>query len=149
MIYLVRHGETTLNQAGRHQGHLDSHLTPNGIEQARAAGRFLRARLSNVHEICVETSPLGRARWTATILCQELGLQTGFPKVSPLLIEHNMGVWEGLTNAEVDALYPGAREEREANKWAYVIPRGVAIPSSISALDNGWPVSVMPLLQLP
>jgi len=124
VIYLVRHGETTWNQVGRQQGHLDSPLTPRGIEQARAAGRALRRALPDVHTVCIETSPLGRARQTATILCDELGLEESALVVAPLLIEANFGVWQGLTHAEIDAQYPRARQAREAHKWDYMIPGG-------------------------
>jgi 2,3-bisphosphoglycerate-dependent phosphoglycerate mutase len=124
MIYLVRHGETTWNRVGRQQGHLDSPLTPKGIEQARAAGRALRRALPDVHTVCIETSPLGRARQTASILCDELGLHESALVVAPLLIEANFGAWQGLTHAEIDAQYAGARQAREARKWHYVMPGG-------------------------
>ena len=74
MIYLVRHGETTWNRVGRQQGHDDSPLTETGIEQARAAGRVLQRAIPDIHSICIETSPLGRARQTALILSEILGL---------------------------------------------------------------------------
>jgi len=124
VIYLVRHGETTWNRVGRQQGHLDSPLTPKGIEQARAAGRVLRRALPDVHTVCIETSPLGRARQTAAILCAELGLDVSALMVSPLLIEANLGAWQGLTRAEIDAQYLSAWQAREANKWHYVVPGG-------------------------
>ncbi len=124
MIFLVRHGETSWNRVGRQQGHLDSPLTPKGIEQARAAGLALRRTLPDVDTVCIETSPLGRARQTATILCDELGLDESALVVAPLLIEANFGVWQGLTHAEIDAQYPGARQAREAHKWHYVVPGG-------------------------
>jgi broad specificity phosphatase PhoE len=68
LIYLVRHGETVWNQAGRQQGQLDSPLTPEGVAQARSAGRFLRQILPAVAGIVLETSSLGRARTTAEII---------------------------------------------------------------------------------
>jgi broad specificity phosphatase PhoE len=124
MIYLVRHGETVWNQEGRQQGHLDSPLTPKGIAQARAAGRILRRILPVGDPVCIETSPLGRARHTAEILCAELGLAVSALVVTPLLTEHHLGVWQGLTHAGIDVQYPGARQAREANKWHYVVPGG-------------------------
>jgi broad specificity phosphatase PhoE len=123
-IYLVRHGETTWNCVGRQQGHLDSPLTPKGIEQARAAGRTLRRVLPDLDTVSIETSPLGRARQTATLLCEELGLDESSLVIAPLLIEASFGAWQGLTHAEIDARYPGARQAREANKWHYVVPGG-------------------------
>ena len=35
-LIILRHGETTWNREGRFQGHLDSPLTPAGLEQAQA-----------------------------------------------------------------------------------------------------------------
>ena len=43
-LYLMRHGETLFNVEKRIQGWCDSPLTDHGREQARAAGRYLRAR---------------------------------------------------------------------------------------------------------
>jgi probable phosphoglycerate mutase len=124
LIYLVRHGETVWNQAGRQQGHLDSPLTPKGVEQAQAAGRFLRTILPEGHDIVLETSPLGRARTTAELVAAELALPVADIRSSPLLMEHALGAWEGLTYAEIDDRFPGTRQAREADKWRYVIDGG-------------------------
>ena len=124
MIYLVRHGETTWNEAGRQQGRLDSALTLKGIAQARAVGRTLRETLQGTRDVLIESSPLGRAFQTASLIAAELGIPSGEIRTSALLMEHKLGVWEGLTYAEIDQQYPAARQEREANKWSYVIESG-------------------------
>lgn len=124
MIYLVRHGETTWNRAGRQQGHDDSPLTDTGIEQARAAGRTLRREIAEIQSVCIETSPLGRARQTARIISEVLGIDPNAIIVTPLLVEHHLGSWQGLTPAEIDVRYPGAWQAREENKWDYVVPGG-------------------------
>jgi broad specificity phosphatase PhoE len=124
VIYLVRHGETTWNRVGRQQGHDDSPLTEAGIEQAQAAGRVLRHRIPDVESICIETSPLGRARQTALIISEAFGLNPNKLLVTPLLIEHHLGCWQGLTRAEIDVQYPGAWQAREKIKWDYVVPGG-------------------------
>jgi broad specificity phosphatase PhoE len=125
VIYLVRHGETTWNRVGRQQGHDDSPLTDLGIEQARAAGLLLRRAIPDIHNnISIETSPLGRARQTALIISEPLGLDPSAILVTPLLIEHHLGCWQGLTHEEIDARYPGAWQAREENKWNYVVPGG-------------------------
>jgi broad specificity phosphatase PhoE len=119
VIYLVRHGETTWNRIGRQQGHDDSPLTENGIEQARAAGKTLRREVPDIGSVCLETSPLGRARHTALIIADELGFASEKILVTRLLIEHHLGHWQGLTQAEIDARYPGAWQAREENKWDF------------------------------
>ena len=40
---LIRHGESTWNLENRFTGWADVDLTPTGIEQAKAAGRLLKA----------------------------------------------------------------------------------------------------------
>ena len=77
----------------------------------------------------------------------ELGI--GEPAtVEPLLVELHLGVWQGLTLAEVDARYPGSREDRANDEWNFRIPGGESY-SSMSvrarrwlALDRGVPIRV-------
>lgn len=40
-IYIVRHGETDENRAGIMQGHLDTELNANGVEQAQVTADAL------------------------------------------------------------------------------------------------------------
>jgi broad specificity phosphatase PhoE len=123
-IYIVRVCETAWEREGRHLGYRDSPISAKGIEQARTAGRVLRSLLGDRRSVSVETSPLGRAGHTAALLCAELGLAPGMMIVSPKLIDYNLGSWQGLTNAEIDARYPGPRLSREKDKWRYVVPGG-------------------------
>ena len=67
-IYLVRHGETEWNRAGRMQGHLDAPLTMRGEAQARAVGETLREL--GVGGFSMVASPLGRTRATAAIIAR-------------------------------------------------------------------------------
>jgi len=137
VFYLVRHGETMWNRTGRQQGHHDSPLTDTGIEQARAVGRVLRHAIPDIHAACIETSPLGRARQTSVILAEVIGLDLDAVVVTPLLVEHHLGGWEGLTRAEIDIQYPGARQEREARKWNYVVPGGESY-ALVAARARQW-----------
>jgi broad specificity phosphatase PhoE len=124
VIYLVRHGETTWNRVGRQQGHNDSPLTETGVDQARAAGRTLRREIADIASVCIETSPLGRARQTARIISEVLGFDPNAIIVTPLLIEHHLGSWQGLTHAEIESRYPDTWQAREESKWDYVVPGG-------------------------
>jgi 2,3-bisphosphoglycerate-dependent phosphoglycerate mutase len=58
-LVLIRHGESTWNLENRFTGWTDVDLTPTGIEQAKAAGRLLRAEGWDF-DVC-HTSVLKRA----------------------------------------------------------------------------------------
>ncbi len=66
-LYLMRHGQTILNKAGRTQGWCDGVLTKEGIEVAVNAG----LGLSDVRFKAVYSSDLGRAIKTAQIVIKE------------------------------------------------------------------------------
>ena len=65
-VIVVRHGETEWNAAARIQGHLDSELTAEGREQARA----IAARLARERVDALVSSDLGRAAETARTIAQ-------------------------------------------------------------------------------
>lgn len=66
-LYLMRHGETILNRAGRTQGWCDGVLTKEGIDGAVKAGKGLQ----NTKFKAVYSSDLGRAVKTAEIIIKE------------------------------------------------------------------------------
>jgi probable phosphoglycerate mutase len=99
MIYLVRHGQTEFNVAGRHHGWIDSPLTQLGRAQAKSAGQAL-AKLVGIESVMMFVSPLGRAIETAAIISRETGLSAP-ATVDFDLREIGMGSAEGLTEAEI------------------------------------------------
>jgi probable phosphoglycerate mutase len=92
-LLLVRHGETDWNAEGKLQGHTDRPLNDYGRRQARA----LADRLAEESIEAIYASDLSRARETAEILGEKLGLPVA---VDPDLREKNWGNWEGLTSEE-------------------------------------------------
>lgn len=123
-LFLLRHGETVWNREKRWQGRGDSPLTLRGIAQARACGEALQGLLRDRAGAELHASPLFRARQTAAIVAEILGLPRERQLSSPLLAECDFGAWEGLTPDDVRRRYPGAIEERSRSKWSYVLPRG-------------------------
>jgi probable phosphoglycerate mutase len=73
---------------------------------------------------CIVSSPLGRAMTTAAIIADHLDIDRESIVAEPLLAEHHMGHWQGLSNAQIDERFPGVRQERAENKWEHVIPGG-------------------------
>lgn len=96
-IYLARHGETVWNQTQRLQGHLDSPLTDVGEQQAKVLALSLQQY--GIEQII--SSPLGRAVETARVCCKTLNVPY---KTEPLLIERNLGVWQGQQVAQLKSL---------------------------------------------
>ncbi len=124
MIYLLRHGETVANREGRLQGRSDAPLTLNGVAQVRAIGALLREQVAEPSGFSVVSSPLGRARRSAAIVCQALGLDPRTVTCDPRLAEISFGAWDRLTVPEVEAAAPGAWARREADRWTFAAPGG-------------------------
>jgi broad specificity phosphatase PhoE len=102
-ILFARHGETDWNAERRVQGHTDRPLNETGREQARALADDLGA----VRVDAVYASDLARAHETAEIVAARLGLPLTTLRE---LREKHFGTWEGLTDEEVLARFPQARE---------------------------------------
>ena len=119
-IYLIRHGETEWNLQGRFQGRLDSVLTNTGVKQAEAIGRRL-AGLDISFDAFI-TSPLGRTRQTAAIIA---GLAR-LPAVQwdDRLAEVSLGSWDGLTDIDIDAQWPGLLDGSTQFDWFFRSPDG-------------------------
>ena len=101
-LFLVRHGETDWNAAGRWQGQTDVPLNARGREQAIEVAVRLRAE----GIASMASSDLLRARATAELMAAELGLVVNH--LDPALRERRFGCFEGLTREEVAARFPEA-----------------------------------------
>ena len=104
-IYMLRHGETDWNLAGRLQGHTDIPLNQNGKNQIRIAAEALNALATDIDLIF--SSPLSRAYESAEIVADRLNYEKKNIVVEPLLIERGFGVGEGFLLAERAEKYPG------------------------------------------
>ena len=69
-FWYLRHGETDWNAQGISQGNVDIPLNPTGLAQARSAAQKLRNR----GIASIVASPLSRARVTAEMVGEALGL---------------------------------------------------------------------------
>ena len=124
MIYLMRHGETHWNAERRFQGWQDSPLTERGQAQARAAGRLMRDLAVDPANLTVVSSTLGRARQTATLVLEELGLEADHLQTDERLKEAGMGVWEGVLDAVVERDWAELHAARRADPWTVSPPSG-------------------------
>ncbi len=134
-IFLVRHGETEWNAAGRFQGRRDSSLTGLGREQAARMGRMLSVALDQQEVPPFHVSPLGRTRDTAAIMAQHLPGQAKMV-LEPRLEEVSIGAWEGLTLEEIDAEWPGALDGTDHFDWYFRSPDGETLDSALSRIRS-------------
>jgi len=98
---LLRHGQSVGNLEGRHQGQADFPLTETGLEQARALARCWKAAGQRFDRAI--SSPLQRARQTAEIIAEALGLPLEF---DPIWMERDNGRLAGLKMEEAAVLHP-------------------------------------------
>ncbi len=106
-LVLIRHGESTWNLENRFTGWTDVDLTDTGVEQAKNAGRLLKAE---GYEFCVTyTSVLKRATRTLWHCLDEMD-RTWLPVVhSWRLNERHYGALQGLNKADMAKQYGDAQ----------------------------------------
>lgn len=130
-IYLVRHGETTLNARGCYYGRTDVCLSGRGRRQAEELRNFF----GQVPLDAVVTSPLKRAAETAEIILSGRGtVAEGAGRESTTeaikiyrderLCEQDFGIFEGLTYRELTKRYPEQLDAWNRDYFGYRIPEG-------------------------
>jgi 2,3-bisphosphoglycerate-dependent phosphoglycerate mutase len=106
-LVLLRHGESQWNRENRFTGWVDVDLSAAGIEEARAAGRLLKAE--GFRFDIAFTSLLKRAIRTLWIALDELD-QMSIPEEKHWrLNERHYGALEGLNKAEMAAKFGEAQ----------------------------------------
>jgi broad specificity phosphatase PhoE len=135
MIYLVRHGQTEFNRIGRLQGHVDSPLTPLGIDQAGRVGALLKALVGDPAGWSIEASSLGRTVHTARIIAEVMG--AGDIVLEDRLREVSMGSWDGLTVDEIAVLAPEAVATAKRSSLFFQSPDGETY-EVLSARIRSW-----------
>ena len=92
-IYVMRHGQTDWNLAGKAQGRTDIELNDTGIEQAKQT----KKQIDNYKIDLIICSPLKRARKTAEIINEAINCQIISDE---RIIERGFGNVEGKTDDE-------------------------------------------------
>jgi len=121
LLVLVRHGESEWNLKNLFTGWRDVDLTPNGIAEARAAGRKLKAQ--GVSFTMAFTSALIRAQRSLDLMLEELG-QSGIPVFrDKALNERDYGDLSGLNKDDARAKW-GAEQVHLWRRSYDVAPPG-------------------------
>ena len=138
-FWLVRHGETDWNKAGRWQGHANVPLSERGREQALALAEGWSRDPEARGLGPLFCSDLDRCVETAAPLARLLGLD---PQLDPRLRELDVGDWSGKIRSEIaqtepealarfdaedpDARAPGGETRREIRERAHGVMNELA-----------------------
>jgi 2,3-bisphosphoglycerate-dependent phosphoglycerate mutase len=118
LLVLLRHGQSEWNLLNLFTGWKDPDLTATGVEEAREAGRRLKAR-GLAFDVCF-TSVLTRAQHTLDLTLAELG-QTGLPTSrDQALNERDYGDLSGLNKD--DARKRWGEEQVHVWRRSYDVP---------------------------
>ncbi len=96
-LCLVRHGQTDQNKLKKIQGQMDFPLNETGKEEAHRLGKWLKENETSFDVIMA--SPLSRAMETASIISNELGMDSDVIP-NEAFIERCFGECEGLDVCE-------------------------------------------------
>ncbi len=119
LIFLIRHGNTELNEKNTFRGHLDVPLDATGIEQAERTGQLLK----DINLDVIYSSPMSRAYKTSEIIKK-------YQKSNTLLIKDdrfkdlNFGEWQGKGYDEAGKQYPEIFNKWIREPYKAVIPGG-------------------------
>ena len=133
-LWLVRHGESMGNVADA-QAHAsgagrleldvrdpDVELSDTGRDQARGLGRWLADLDTDRRPTAVLSSPFTRARDTARLAAEPLGLSV---RLDERLRERDFGAFDGMTGAGIREEFPDeARRRQLLGKFYYRPPGG-------------------------
>ncbi|HWD27649.1 MAG TPA: histidine phosphatase family protein [Rhizomicrobium sp.] len=126
-LYVIRHGQTEDNVAGRWTGRNDSPLTALGREHARASGRVLKRIAGDLSRYDFFASPLHRASTTMLLTRAAAGLPELGYRADRRLTENDDGDWTGLTVDEMRAIDPAHMARRDADEWHWKTPGGQSL----------------------
>ncbi|TNC10493.1 2,3-bisphosphoglycerate-dependent phosphoglycerate mutase [Methylobacterium terricola] len=118
LLVLARHGQSEWNLQNLFTGWKDPGLTDLGVEEARAAGRRLKAK--GVRFDVAFTSALTRAQRTCALILEELG-QSDLPTIADAALnERDYGDLSGLNKDDARAKWG----EEQVHVWrrSYDVP---------------------------
>lgn len=136
-VYLARHGQTAYNLERRFQGQMQVPLDATGIEQAHDLAR----RASAIDFLALWASPLLRARETAEIVSERLGLPI---REDARLMETDAGEWTDRTFAEIQQETPELFAGFAQGDPSFAFPggesfaqQGVRVGAALAEVEQG------------
>jgi broad specificity phosphatase PhoE len=143
-LILVRHGESHLNAQHRISpvfcGQIETDLTPVGIAQAQAVGRYL-AHHPSVRITLAISSTLRRAADTLQGIVSQQKHDVHILPSSAGINERSLGEFEGLSEEEVFAKWPEYRDDDSLNRFRNDFLQKAPGGENLTEVTNrAWPV---------
>ncbi len=135
-MFLVLHGQTEWNRAGRMQGRGDSPLTDEGRRQATVAAATLAHHIPDTSRVQIVSSPSGRTRATAAIIAATLGIPERTIRYEPRIMEVHLCAWEGMTREDIEAGWPKLLDGTTYHDWFFRAPGGEDFPAAAHRIGD-------------
>jgi probable phosphoglycerate mutase len=125
-LFLARHGETDDNRAPiRVQGFTDTPLNDTGRRQATE----LAERVARMGFVALWSSDLSRARETAAIISDRIGLLV---RLDPRLREADRGEWEGRRFIDIEREEPAGYSAWRNDPATFRFPGGESLREQLA-----------------
>ena len=148
-LFVMRHGETCMNNLNQVCGISDVPLSEKGKLQAIEAAEKLKQKLNNTKINAVYVSPLIRAQQTAeqvkTVL-SKVGLWPDNYLIENRLIEQNYGTFEGKSRLDKSFIYSKSQfADRSYNQESllFVAHRVYSFLSELKQFKNNYDVVLL------
>ena len=142
LLVLTRHGESEWNLKNLFTGWKEPGLTEKGIEEAKAAGRGLKA-LGLSFDIAY-TSALTRAQHTLSLILEEIG-QPGLTTIKDWrLNERHYGDLSGLNKAETAAKYGDEQVHVWRRSYDVPPPGGESLKDTVARVLPYYVAEILP-----
>lgn len=142
ILVLLRHGQSDWNLKNVFTGWKDPDLTPVGIEEARIAGKILKAR--GLSFDCAFTSNLKRAQHTLQLILAELGIPHLETVRDRALNERDYGVLCGVNKD--DAIRKWGDEQVDLWRRSYDVrpPGGESLKDTVARVLPYYCQKILP-----
>jgi broad specificity phosphatase PhoE len=136
MLYIVRHGRTALNAAGRLRGHRNVPLDDVGRAEAAALSRlFATVPLSGIY-----SSPLSRAVDTANAISATTRARVA---IDDRLVDRDYADWAGASRTEIEQRFGSLDDAPGVERSDAVVARVLSLVADIRAGHSGQRVLIV------
>lgn len=140
----IRHGETVDNIRRVFAGWTDSKLSEKGERQVKVVANRLHQELQGKDRLALYSSPMHRTKVLAREVQESLNCDRETNKIQCIFMEDlkevNFGIFEGLSQSDIEKCYPREWQLLMENYGNYSIPEGETLEAFhqrvINALDK-------------